>query len=28
MKHIGLERAEQDRLGRAYLESVDRLGFA
>lgn len=27
MKHIGIERGEQDRLGRAYLESVDRLGF-
>ena len=27
MRHIGLERAEQDRLGRAYLESVERLGF-
>jgi 1,2-phenylacetyl-CoA epoxidase catalytic subunit len=28
MRHIGLERSEQDRLGRAYLESVNRLGFA
>jgi 1,2-phenylacetyl-CoA epoxidase catalytic subunit len=27
MKHIGSPRAEQDRLGRAYLESVERLGF-
>jgi len=27
MQHIGLARAEQDRLGRAYLESVERLGF-
>lgn len=28
VQHIGLPRAEQDRLGRAYLESVERLGFA
>jgi len=28
MKHIGIPRDEQDRLGRAYLESVERLGFA
>lgn len=28
MKHIGVARDEQDRLGRAYLESVERLGFA
>jgi 1,2-phenylacetyl-CoA epoxidase catalytic subunit len=28
MKYIGIARDEQDRLGRAYLESVERLGFA
>lgn len=28
MQHIGLPRAEHDRLGRSYLESVERLGFA
>jgi 1,2-phenylacetyl-CoA epoxidase catalytic subunit len=28
VRHIGLPRAEQERLGRAYLESVERLGFA
>jgi hypothetical protein len=27
-RHIGLERAEHERVGRAYLESVERLGFA
>ena len=26
-RHLGLPRADQDRLGRAYLESVERLGF-
>lgn len=26
-RHIGIERAEQEKLGRAYLESVERLGF-
>lgn len=28
IRHIGLDRAEQDRLGRVYLESVERLGIA
>ncbi len=28
MPHIGLPRDEHDRLGRSYLESVERLGFA
>jgi 1,2-phenylacetyl-CoA epoxidase catalytic subunit len=28
MRHLGIARDEQDRLGRAYLESVERLGFA
>jgi 1,2-phenylacetyl-CoA epoxidase catalytic subunit len=28
MKHIGVARDEQDRLSRAYVESVERLGFA
>lgn len=27
MKHIGVGRDEQERVGRAYLESVERLGF-
>jgi len=27
VRHIGVERHEEDRLGRAYLESVERLGF-
>ena len=27
MQHIGLPREEHDRLGRSYLESVERLGF-
>lgn len=27
MQHIGLPRDEHDRLGRSYLESVERLGF-
>jgi len=28
MRHIGGPRGEEDKLGRAYLESVERLGFA
>jgi 1,2-phenylacetyl-CoA epoxidase catalytic subunit len=27
-RHIGLERPEHERVGKAYLESVERLGFA
>ncbi|HEY2385510.1 MAG TPA: long-chain fatty aldehyde decarbonylase [Candidatus Binatia bacterium] len=27
-RHIGLDRPEHERVGRAYLESVERLGFA
>jgi len=27
IQHIGLARTEEDRVGRAYLESVERLGF-
>ena len=26
-RHLGMPRSDQDRLGRAYLESVERLGF-
>ena len=27
MRHLGSPRDEHERLGRAYLESVERLGF-